>query len=211
MKKIVLLGDSIREGYDKYVKLAFDGVAQVYYPKENCRFTTYIIRNLLDWKKNLEWGDDVALVHWNVGLWDDIRMEDGEFLVDLADYKRNIDRICKMLISAFPQSKFIFATSTPVQEELFGAKKRYNKDTETYNAAACEIVKGYGMEINDLYSLMSKLPVSYHSDLTHYYTKEGTCAITDAVVDKIEKSLGIKGAALDYDALFGEQGAVLGI
>ena len=77
MKKIVLLGDSIREGYDKYVKLAFDGVAQVYYPKENCRFTTYIIRNLLDWKNNLEWGDDVALVHWNVGLWDDIRMDDG--------------------------------------------------------------------------------------------------------------------------------------
>ena len=67
------------------------------------------------------------------------------------------------------------------------------------------------MEINDLYSLMSKLPVSYHSDLTHYYTKEGTRAITDAVVDKIEKSLDIKGAALDYDALFGEQGAVLGI
>ena len=59
--------------------------------------------------------------------------------------------------------------------------------------------------------LMSSLPVSYHSDLAHYYTKEGTRAITDAVVDKIEKSLGIKATALDYDALFGAQKDILGI
>ena len=47
--KIVLIGDSIREGYDRYVKQAFDGVAMVCYPPENCRFTTYIIRNLIEW------------------------------------------------------------------------------------------------------------------------------------------------------------------
>ena len=211
MKKIFLIGDSIRKGYDKYVKLAFDGVAQVYYPEENCRFTTYIIRNIFDWKENLGCGDDVDLVHWNVGSWDDLRMEDGEVLIDLAEYKRNIDRICKLLMSAFPKAQFIFATSTPVQEELFGAKKRFNKDTESYNAAACEIVKGYGMEINDLYGLMSSLPVSYHSDLAHYYTKEGTRAITGAVVNKIEKSLDIKATVLDYDALFGTQTDILGI
>lgn len=32
MKKILLIGDSIRMGYDKYVKLAFEGEAEVYYP-----------------------------------------------------------------------------------------------------------------------------------------------------------------------------------
>ena len=32
MKKIVLIGDSIRMGYDKYVKMALEGVAEVYYP-----------------------------------------------------------------------------------------------------------------------------------------------------------------------------------
>ncbi len=48
MKKIILIGDSIRQGYDKYVKLAFENTAQVYYTNDNCRFTTYIIRHLID-------------------------------------------------------------------------------------------------------------------------------------------------------------------
>ena len=46
MKKIILIGDSIRQGYDKYVKMAFEGVAEVYYPTDNCRFTTYILRHI---------------------------------------------------------------------------------------------------------------------------------------------------------------------
>lgn len=41
----------------------------------------------------------------------------------------------------FPAAKMIFATSTPVQEEFFTVCKRYNKDTEVYNAAAIGIVK----------------------------------------------------------------------
>jgi hypothetical protein len=59
MKKIVLLGDSIRGGYDKYVKHAFCGIAEVYYPKENCRFASYILRHLPDWKRDFDCGDDV--------------------------------------------------------------------------------------------------------------------------------------------------------
>ena len=35
MKKIVLFGDSIRMGYDKYVREALEGTAEVYYPEEN--------------------------------------------------------------------------------------------------------------------------------------------------------------------------------
>ena len=43
MKKIVLIGDSIRMGYDKYVKDALSGVAEVYYPEENCKFAEYVL------------------------------------------------------------------------------------------------------------------------------------------------------------------------
>ena len=39
MKKILLLGDSIRIGYGKYVSMAFEGQAQVYAPTDNCRFS----------------------------------------------------------------------------------------------------------------------------------------------------------------------------
>ncbi len=203
MKNILLIGDSICKGYDKYIKLCFDGVADVRYPEENCRFTTYIIRNLADWKNKLyAEGESVDLVHWNAGLWDDLRMHDGEPLVSLEDYERNVERIYRLLSFHFPGAKIIFATSTPVREELFGACKRLNRDTEAYNAAAVRIARAHGAEINDLYSLMSACPVSYHSDLTHYYTKEGTRVITEQVRACLERALCIHGRDLDYEALF---------
>lgn len=211
MKKIILIGDSIRKGYDKYVKLAFENTAQVYYTDDNCRFTTYVIRHLIDWKNSFECGDDVDLVHFNAGLWDDIVMLDGKHLVSLDVYKENIDRICTLIKILFPKAKMIFATSTPVQEHLFGEIKRFNADTEMYNAAACEIVKNHGGIINDLYTLTVNAPVEYHSDLTHYYTKEGTRIITNQVIEHIEKALDIKATPLDYDVLFDKNDDAEGI
>ena len=34
MKKIVLIGDSIRLGYEAYVRSAFQGIAEVYAPRK---------------------------------------------------------------------------------------------------------------------------------------------------------------------------------
>lgn len=213
MKKIILIGDSIRQGYDKYVKEALKGIADVSYPGENCRFSTYILRNLIIWKRELEWGDDVDLVHWNAGLWDCLVMVDGEKLVPLEVYKENIDRICRQIKMLFPKAKMIFATSTPCIERLFADRdcKRKNSDTEMYNAAACEIVKKHGGEINDLYELMKDVPEAYHSDLTHFYTKEATELMTGKVLSVIENALDIKANVLDYDKYFSIDGEPVGI
>jgi hypothetical protein len=51
MKKVVLIGDSIRMGYDKYIKDALNGTAEVFYPSENCRFAEYVLRYAHEWKK----------------------------------------------------------------------------------------------------------------------------------------------------------------
>lgn len=211
MKKVLLIGDSIRLGYDKYVKMAFEDVAEVYYPEENSRFAMFVYRRLHEWKDELKCGDDVDLVHWNAGLWDDLILLDGKHMTPIHIYKEYVDRTCQMIKILFPKAKMIFATSTPVQEEMFTTCKRYNKDTEEYNAAAVEIVKSHGGEINDLYSLAKASPVEWHSDLTHYYTKEGTKMLTDQVVKSIEQMLDIQGKPLDYDALFAQTGDVLGI
>lgn len=202
MKKVLLIGDSIRQGYEHYVKMAFDGIAKIYSPQENCRFSTYIIRNLLDWKNELKCGDDVDLVHWNAGLWDDLILTDGKPLIHLEQYAENIDRISSMLTNLFPKAKVIFATSTPVCEEKFITYKRYNKDTEAYNKAACETVLKHGAVVNDLYALLKDVPEEYHSDLTHFNTKEATEIICKQVISYIEKSLDIKAKNLDYNAVF---------
>ena len=212
MKKIVLIGDSIRCGYDKYVKLAFEDVANVYYPNENCRFAAYIVRHLHDWKKDMECGDDVDCVHWNAGLWDSIFLPDGEHLTPIEIYKYYIERVCNRIKTLFPAAKVIFATSTPVVEERFiGVCKRYNKDIELYNAAAVEIAKKHGFIVNDLYEITKDVPVEYYSDMTHLYTKDGTALLTDKVIETIEKILEIKGKELDYDEFFSEKKDVIGM
>ena len=202
MKKILILGDSIRMGYDKYVKIAFEDVAQVHYPVNNCRFSSHLLRHLQEWVEE-GFGDETDLVYWNAGLWDTLLLADGLPHIPLDVYEANVNRICRQLQMFAPKAKIIFATSTPVQEELFTGKfKRLNKDVEQYNLAAARIVENYGGQVDDLYTLAKNAPQSYHSDQTHYYTKEGKKLFTEHVVATMENALGIKGKSLDFDALF---------
>ena len=41
MKKILLIGDSICQGYRDFVKIAFKDTAEVYFPETNCSFEAY--------------------------------------------------------------------------------------------------------------------------------------------------------------------------
>ena len=50
MKKILLIGDSIRMGYCEYVKEALSDSAVVYYPPENCKFAVNVLRFMKEWK-----------------------------------------------------------------------------------------------------------------------------------------------------------------
>lgn len=174
MKKIVLIGDSIRMGYDKYVKDALSGVAEVYYPEENCKFAEYVLRYAHEWKAAGKWGDDVDLVHWNAGLWDALELFGDEPLTSLDYYGEAIARIDKRLRMLFPKAKIVFATSTKVIEEM--ARKeffRHNSVIEKYNAKAIEALKGTDAYINDLYAISKTLGKEYHSDFVHYYTDRG--------------------------------------
>ena len=117
MKRIVLIGDSIRLGYEKYVKAAFEGTAEVYSPTENCRFAEYTLRFAHEWKIKGGWPEEVDVVHWNVGLWDVSRLYGDEPLTIKCAYENYIERINKRLRMMYPNAKFIFATSTAVKEE----------------------------------------------------------------------------------------------
>ena len=53
-----------------------------------------------------------------------------------------------------------------------------------------------------MYTMAKNAPQSYHSDQTHYYTREGKALFTEHVIATMENALGIKGKPLDFDALF---------
>lgn len=200
MKKIVLIGDSIRMGYDKYVKDALSNAAEVYYPGENCRFAEYVLRYAHDWKKKGKWGDDVDLVHWNAGLWDALELFGDEPLTTLAYYEDVLPRIDKRLRMLFPKAKIVFATSTSVKEEWCRPEfKRHNATIEKYNAVALRALSHTDTVINDLYSLVKDVPDSYRSDFVHFYTPMGTELIGGRVLSVICELLEITPSEVNIE------------
>ena len=200
MKKIVLIGDSIRMGYDKYVKDALNGVAEVFYPPENCRFAEYVLRYAHEWKQNGNWGDDVDLVHWNAGLWDALELFGDEPLTSLSYYGEAIKRIDKRLRMLFPKAKFVFATSTNVSEKMSKPEfTRHNATIEKYNAEALRALSDTDTVINDLHPITASVPDSYRSDWVHFYTPEGTELIGGTVLAVICKMLDITPAEINIE------------
>ena len=198
MKKIVLIGDSIRLGYEAYVRSAFHGIAEVYAPKENCRFAHYVFRYLHEWKSLGEWPSDVDVVHWNAGLWDVISFFGDDPQTAPASYAEVIGRIDRRLRVLFPKAKIIFATSTSVDEVAYEAVsyKRSNAVIAEYNRLAREALAGTDAIINDLYPLTLALPASARSDLTHFNTDEGCRYLGSWVATALARALDIDPATL---------------
>ena len=203
MKNVLLIGDSIRMGYDKSVKASLQGIANVVFPPENCRFASYLLRYLHEYKNTLLPNADVDVLHWNAGLWDCLRMfgEDPHTPIDVYAYY--IDRLCVRIKTLFPNAKVIFATSTSVQsEKMGGIFKRYNEDIEKYNQVAVEVVKKYGFEVNDLYPLSTSLPEDAHSDSVHFYTSQGTKAFTEQVLKHLANALDLQEVPIYQEDLY---------
>ncbi len=191
MKNILLIGDSIRMGYDKAVKKTLEGKANVYFPADNCRFASYVLRYLHEYKDLVKDGK-VDIIHWNAGLWDCLRLFEEEPHTPIDVYAYYIERICIRIKKLFPDAKVIFATSTRVQSDKMSKSfKRYNEEIEKYNKQAVLIVEKYGFTVNDLYNTSASLPDEAHSDPVHYYTPTGTEVFTNKVLSHIVPLLDI--------------------
>ena len=202
MKNVLLIGDSIRIGYDKSVRHSYEGMANVYFPAENCRFASYVLRYLHDYKALVPEGK-VDVLHWNAGLWDCLRLFGEDVHTPIEIYAYYIERICERIKKLLPDAKVIFATSTAVlSEKMRPDFKRYNEEIERYNETAVSIVEKYGFAVNDLYAASISLPEEAHSDPVHYYTPEGTRAFATQVISHISPMLGITDAVEYKQELF---------
>lgn len=197
MKKLYLIGDSIRMGYCEYVKAALEGKAEVRWHDGNAKFAEYVLYSIGDWEHKNRVGEDVACVHWNTGLHDVIRTAGEEPLTPPEIYGYYIDRICARLKRYYPQAEMVFATSTPVQEELYDYWfARKNADIDAINETAVKIVTQHGMKVNDLNALLKNQPKEIFSDKTHFNTPAARELITKAVLKAVCPSLGV-----DFDEL----------
>ncbi len=202
MKKIILIGDSIRQGYDKYVKEALAGTAEVYYTPDNARFAQYTLRYLHEWRDQEKWPEDVDLIHWNTGLWDALELFSDGPMGELDFYSHMIPRIHKRLKLLFTKAKQIFATSTAVEERMFETPEifgRHNSVIEDFNRAALAALAGTDVIVNDLYALTRNCPTVWHSDAVHYYTDIGRAQIGGQVLAAVCKELGIQARDVNLE------------
>lgn len=195
MKEILLLGDSIRQNYQKYVAKQMKGWANISFPNDNGRFCQYTLRYLHDWIRILSDNDkEFDIVHFNCGLWDVLRLSnEQEIFTDEETYKKLLYRIYKRIKYLCPNARIIFALTTKVIEPGFGQAGlpaiRYNKDIKRYNEIAKQLFLDLEVEVNDLWSISEKLPKEAYSDYVHFDTVEGIQALGGQVVKCLKQHL----------------------
>ena len=150
--KIVLFGDSQRQtfcGYGKRVEEALKAEGhEVFQPEDNSRFTKYLLRQIVDFRKEIQ---DADIIHFNAGHWDVGVMfkSDNEPFTSLDEYLSNLRRIVAELKLITPH--IIFATTSPVRPDHVDET---NEMIEKYNAAAVELMKELNVSVNDIYSVV---------------------------------------------------------
>lgn len=147
MKKLVLLGDSIRLiGYGARVAEMLKDEFVTWQPEDNCRFAAYTLRMCFDYAEAIKGAD---VIHFNCGLWDECDLfGDGAF-TPMEVYVDLMVRITKVLQGLAPQAKLIFATTTPPSPAMWGHDIQR---IEAYNRAVCEALSPMGVAIDDLFT-----------------------------------------------------------
>lgn len=184
MKKVVLIGDSIRLGYQPYLTELLKGRAEVGGIEDNGRFSLYTAWNVLPFLKAT--GSEADVIHWNNGLWDASRpIAAAGRLVSNAEYARNLRAILGELRRRRPNAAVVFATSTPTRPEN---QLTHNADVMELNEVAKAVMSDEGVEINDLYAFVAARPQYICDDYIHL-TPEGYAAVAGQVAAAVEKYL----------------------
>lgn len=176
MKKVFLIGDSIRMGYCQPLRERLKGTATLYWPDENCRFLQHTLRYLHEWAQACP-REEIDLLHWNNGLWDACHFfGDPQPLTPIDQYEALLVHVHGQIRRVFPHAQIVFSTTTPVDERRLkveqGVPMRRNAEIRLFNEAAQRVMDALHVPVNDLYAFVEALPEAHYDDWVHY-TAEG--------------------------------------
>ncbi|MBN1555334.1 MAG: PEP-CTERM sorting domain-containing protein [Phycisphaerae bacterium] len=200
LPRVLLLGDSIRQGYAPYVQSYLAGEADVFAPSDNSRSTANALSG--DPYKLLGWlgGEPWDVIHFNFGL-HDMEYPNGctfppddpslyDPLVPLGEnpgeYQYNLRQIIDIMRAHSPDAVLLWATTTVVPP----GGNRLPTDPPIYNAAAATVMNEYGIVTDDLYSLSVILrqdPAMYPPGYDVHYTVLGYQNLAENVSDSIRE------------------------
>jgi len=168
--KVVLIGDSIRMGYQPFVARKLEGRAEVWGPGENCRHSLWALDHFPTWVADQ--APDV--VHVNFGIHDAVIMADGGFQVCPQQYRLCLQRFIAK-VAELDGTTMIWGTTTPRFAPTDGvAMPDWPKmlEIDTYNAMALELVTKAGLAVNDLHQII------LDNDFTRCLSADG-CHMTE--------------------------------
>lgn len=194
MKKVLLLGDSIRMNYQDHVKDLLKDECEVIFAPDNGRFAAYTL-----WQANqmFRHNEGISLVHWNNGYWDmNIEPPMTEAIHPIDEYLHYLRRIANYIRSQ--GAKPIFATTIPIIKDghafdttgtSAGLMFR-NEWVVEYNEAAKDLMAELNIPVNDLYSLCYDEAKNHYKceDLLHL-SEEGKVRCAEQVARAIREHL----------------------
>jgi lysophospholipase L1-like esterase len=193
LPKVVLLGDSIREGYAPFVVEMLRDRAVVVTPKANGRDTGTLLAHLTEWAVN----ERPDLIHFNCGIHDTKRnKETGKYNVPPENYKRNLRQIVSRLRSE-TKAVVVFALSTPLIDErshIYWKTRSYRLESASvveYNRIALRVMDELGVPVNDLPAVLGdqKEIERLHDPGGIHFTREGSEKLAAAVASMVLKHL----------------------
>lgn len=208
-KKVLLIGDSIRLGYQEQVRALLGNGVEVYAPEENCRYAKYALWGMHRWVDSFG-NPKFDAVHFNAGIWDLHRCTaDGEIFTPIREYADTIRRLGLQMKSY--TENVIYANTIPANRKLDdslnafnpfintapGYKKvhltvgmeEWNGDVRRYNAAAGTEMEKLHIPVNDLYSPIAVDTDRYISTDGIHASAEGYQLLAKLVAQRIKEIL----------------------
>ncbi len=182
MRRVILIGDSIRMGYQPYVAAALSGMAEVWGPEANGGPSANVLGHLDEWVLDRE----ADVIHLNCGLHDVARFAEQERRshVTVDGYRANLRAVFERIVKGHC-GRLIWARTTPVIEVWHNTTKdrwRYNGDIAQFNAAADELAGEFGLPRHDLHGIvMSAGPGNLLVGDGAHYTPAGSAMLGAAV------------------------------
>ena len=179
LPRVLLVGDSICQGYQGKVAAKLDGKANVtYWASSYCVTSPGYLRLLAFYLDEAKYD----VIHFNNGL--------HSCETPVADYEKAYRNALRLVKDRQPGAKIVWASSTPINATDSRAGK-----VAALNAAARRAAQAIdGISTDDLFALMDPLDrVAYWTDAYHY-KDAGYELIASQVVERVTEKMTLTGA-----------------
>jgi lysophospholipase L1-like esterase len=182
LPRVLLIGDSISIGYTIPVRKMLADKANVHRISGNAGPSSNGVFLIDGWLGKDKWD----VIHFNFGLHDLKRLDDGKHQVPIDSYERYLRLIVQRLKKT--GARLIWASTTPVPDGKV-SPPRVSSDVAAYNSAAAAVMKENNVIVNDLYAFALpklgeiQMPVNVH------FTSSGSELLGKQVASVIEQAL----------------------